>query len=365
VTSLTTTTSPTSSSPQGAAAGPRPVGAGPPRRARVLALAAAAFSLAYGLAGWWWAAGGGGYPFANPQAASLGSLVGNPPAGVAGVVIALAGVSGAVCAPAMTRLWSPSSRGVLLGFGWAAAVTLTLLVPDAQMLMFLGYLPLLLARYGFGTVGASVVNQVVCVAGGLVWAAATLAFQRWSGGGCARCGRRHDDAAAAAGEAGRMPWWGVWATWVAVAAPLPYAATRVAWALGVPLGLPADAIGIQDPARLSALGLAAAAVAGSVLTMGLVQRWGEVFPLWMVGLAGRPVPPMLAVVPAAVVTVALLTGSRMLVGAADQLLRFGAQGWGPGIPLLALPIWGAALGVATLAYYLRRRGRCRVCARGA
>lgn len=59
--------------------------------------------------------------------------------------------------------------------------------------------------------------------------------------------------------------------------------------------------------------------------------------------------------------VALLAGSRMLIGAADQLLRFGPGEWGPGIPLLALPIWGAALGVATLAYYLRRRGRCRAC----
>ena len=36
-----------------------------------------------------------------------------------------------------------------------------------------------------------------------------------------------------------------------------------------------------------------------LLTLGLVQRWGEVVPRWIPRVGGKPVPPMLAVVPAA------------------------------------------------------------------
>jgi hypothetical protein len=33
-------------------------------------------------------------------------------------------------------------------------------------------------------------------------------------------------------------------------------------------------------------------------------------------------------------------------------------------PTLLFPVWGAALVVATLGYYYRRRGACGVCGRG-
>ena len=42
--------------------------------------------------------------------------------------------------------------------------------------------------------------------------------------------------------------------------------------------------------------------------LGLVQRWGEVFPRWMVGLAGRRVPMGLAVIPASLASVLLAVG---------------------------------------------------------
>jgi hypothetical protein len=34
-------------------------------------------------------------------------------------------------------------------------------------------------------------------------------------------------------------------------------------------------------------------------------------------------------------------------------------------PTLLFPVWGAALAMATLGYYYRRRGPCSVCGRGA
>jgi hypothetical protein len=65
----------------------------------------------------------------------------------------------------------------------------------------------------------------------------------------------------------------------------------------------------------SGLFLATFGPVGAGLMLGLVQRWGEVFPRWMIGLAGRRVP--------------------------------------------------SALAVATWGYYDRRRGLCRVCGQGA
>src|SRR5512142_1840942 len=58
----------------------------------------------------------------------------------------------------------------------------------------------------------------------------------------------------------------------------------------------------------SGLFLATFGLVGAVLMLGLIQRWGEVFPRWMIGLAGRRVPIALAVVPAALVSVLLIVG---------------------------------------------------------
>jgi hypothetical protein len=44
--------------------------------------------------------------------------------------------------------------------------------------------------------------------------------------------------------------------------------------------------------------LATLAVGGAILTLGLIQRWGEVFPRWIPFVGGKRVPISLAVVPA-------------------------------------------------------------------
>jgi hypothetical protein len=40
-----------------------------------------------------------------------------------------------------------------------------------------------------------------------------------------------------------------------------------------------------------------------------------------------------------------------------------ADTWGLHVPQFFWPVWGGALGAATLAYHLRRRGRCVHCGR--
>ena len=98
--------------------------------------------------------------------------------------------------------------------------------------------------------------------------------------------------------------------YVAMVAPVFYALTRYAWALGFPLGMSEEYLrrGQESGMWISGLFLATFGLVGAVLMLGLVQRWGEVFPRWMIGLAGRRVPIALAVVPASLVSVLLIVG---------------------------------------------------------
>ena len=110
--------------------------------------------------------------------------------------------------------------------------------------------------------------------------------------------------------------------------------------------------------------------------LGLVQRWGEVFPRWMIGLAGRRVPIALAVVPASLASVLLIVGGIGIWSGLGQMVANLVAAGVEGIdvigaiifqvgPTLLFPVWGVALAVATLGYYFRRRGPCSVCGRGA
>ena len=109
---------------------------------------------------------------------------------------------------------------------------------------------------------------------------------------------------------------------------------------------------------------------------GLVQRWGEVFPHWMIGLSRRRVPIALAVVPASIASVLLVVGGIGIWSGYSQMVANAAAAGAEGMglageiifqlgPTLLFPIWGIALAVATLGYYYRRRGPCDVCGRGA
>jgi hypothetical protein len=133
--------------------------------------------------------------------------------------------------------------------------------------------------------------------------------------------------------------------------------------------------GQQSGMWTSGLFLATFGLAGAMLTLGLVQRWGEVFPRWMIGLAGRRVPIALAVVPASLVAVLLVVGGiGIWSGLAKMVAELAAGGAGrieiiweitfQVGPTLLVPVWGVAL-AAALGYYYRRRGPCGICGRGA
>jgi hypothetical protein len=342
---------------------------------------AAAWSLAYGLLGLYWALGGAGFPFGENDPGAALSVFGGAQAETGAPAIAALGLIGAVAAVATVRTRRRGVfRAMLLGFAWVAATTLALLIPDYRVLVAVAYTPIVLIGAPFGwPPGVSildvfpwpVVNQFVCIGGGFLWAATAVAYGRRSGGVCESCGR--DDAGAGWTTPDSAARWGRWATYVAVIIPVIYAATRWAWALGFPLGISEEFLREGQEVGLwwAGAALATLALGGAVLTLGLVQHWGEVFPWWVPFLSGKRVPILLAVVPASLVAVLVTAAGLMFVrltltGKLGVILGEGVlseENWAALAPELLWPLWGAALGAATLAYYYRRRGKCNHCGR--
>ncbi len=108
--------------------------------------------------------------------------------------------------------------------------------------------------------------------------------------------------------------------------------------------------------------------------VGLVSAWGEVFPRWAVGLRGRRVPVLAAVIPAALGAAVLtllwtwtaitLSLGLTIQGApkpANAALSFGDwQGPLAVVAYAPLLLWGPLLGAVTVAYWRRRNnGRAR------
>ena len=350
--------------------------------------AAVVWSLVYAALGITWGLGGRGFPY-TPETASdsLGLLLGRFGPGVVWIVVMMAGIPAAAVGIAMLRgVRGRLLRPLLIAAGVLLAGALLLLMTALDLLVKFGYFPYIIFRLITGAeVGSylegyarwTTVHQLLCLLGGFLWLAATVSYARRSGDACLICGRRDGlEGWTSPDNAAR---WGRIAVYVAMVAPVFYALTRYAWALGFPLGMSEERF---RPAQESgkwiggALFLGNFILLGAFLMLGLVQRWGEVFPRWMIGLAGRRVPIALAVVPASIVSVLLIVGGIGIWSGLDQmaanLAAIGVEGirliWEITVqvgPTLLFPVWGVSLAVATLGYYYRRRGPCSVCGRGA
>ena len=350
--------------------------------------AAVAWSLLYAALGITWAVGGRNFPF-DPTSASdgMGPLLGRLGPAAAWAAVILAGLPAAALGAAMLRgVQNKVLRPLFIAAGVLLAGVLLLLMTGLDLLALVGYIPYTVVSLITGS-GASrkileawaqwtMIHELLCLTGGFLWLAATVCYMRRSAGACLYCGRRDGpEGWQSPDQAAR---WGRIAVYVAMAVPVFYAFTRYAWALGFPLGMSEETLrrGQQTGEWISGLFLATFGLVGALLMLGLVQRWGEVFPRWMIGLAGRRVPIALALVPAALVAVLLVVGGIGIWSGLGQmaanLAAAGATGMGlsAGIvfqigPTLLFPLWGGALAVAALGYYFRRRGPCNVCGRGA
>lgn len=350
--------------------------------------AAIAWSLVYAALGVYWAVSGRGFPY-TPETASdsLGPLLGRFGPGEVWIVVMMAGIPAVTVGVAMVRgVRSRALRSLLITTGVMLAGALLLLMTSLDLLVKLGYLPYIIFRlitgaevspYLEGYTRWTTVYQLLCLLGGFLWLAATVIYARRSGDACLVCGRR--DGPQGWTSPVKAARWGRIAVYVAMVAPVFYALTRYLWALGFPLGMSEE---LFRPGQESgkwiggALFLGNFILLGAFLMLGLVQRWGEVFPRWMIGLAGRRVPIALAVIPASLASVLLVVGGIGIWSGLDQmatnLAAIGVEGvrltWEITVqvgPTLLFPVSGVALAVATLGYYYRRRGQCGMCGRGA
>ncbi|WP_419992559.1 hypothetical protein [Streptomyces boninensis] len=150
--------------------------------------------------------------------------------------------------------------------------------------------------------------------------------------------------------------------------PVPSGVWRLAMAAGVPTGFavgsglhPSEISG-EFAAYMVVLSLLAEALA--LLTLGLVQRWGEAVPAWVPRLGGRRIPPLAAFLPAiAAATVLTAAGILGVVGwtSAENMgaatSPHGAAFWVMTLAYAPLVLWGPLLGVVAIASYrIRRQG---------
>jgi hypothetical protein len=337
----------------------------------------AGWSLLYAMLGIWWTLGGAGFPFGygDPEVAAEGgdaihaSLLGFARPHIAGPIIVVLGLMGALAGTLMARgIKGGIARRALIGFGTTMAVGTAVVIQDYRPLILIAYSPAFLIGRFFGwPPGTSWsdlytwprLNLLLCLLAGLGWALTTLAYRRRTAGCCGNCGR---DGGAATTNVTK---WGKPATVVAIVTPVIYCLTRWAWALGFSLGIDEDFYREGQETGLWLLGamLATLGLGGAILTLGLVQRWGEIFPRWMIGLRGRRVPPMLAVVPATLVAVLVTAAGLMYIRVAIGT-GVSNDDWVMAMPETLWPLWGGALFLAAMAYHRRRRGSCTVCGHG-
>jgi hypothetical protein len=271
-------------------------------------------------------------------------------------------------------------RPLIITAGVLVAGILLLFMTDFTVLTTLAYVPYtvvaLIKGNEFGKTFVQslaqswwvMVQQLLCLAGGFIWLAATVSYARRSGDACLYCGRR--ETAEGWNSPHNAARWGKVAAYLSMVVPVFYGVTRYAWALGIPLGMTEEYYqsGLEQGLWVSGLFLATVGLVGALLTLGLVQRWGEVFPRWIPFLSGRRVPIALAVVPASIMSVLILVGGITIGSGFAQLADTAAATqqdlWIVVGPVFLFPVWGVLLAVATLGYYYRRRGACKVCGRG-
>ncbi len=147
----------------------------------------ALWSGVYGVLGLYWSLGGAGFPFGagDPRGKGLSLLAGVSQSSFAPLIAAF-GLTGAVVALMMSQGKAGKFLSkALLAFAWTAAVILILVIPDYRVLAHLAYAFLL----QFAQLEWAVVNQLICMLGGILWAVTAVVYSRKIQAACAYCGR--------------------------------------------------------------------------------------------------------------------------------------------------------------------------------
>lgn len=262
-----------------------------------------------------------------------------------------------------------------MALAWAVSAVITsaacLLLLDVVGLLFVG------TRVPFD-VGA-LLSRAGCMAAAVLVGGTALAAGRRLRGGCLGCGRpARRTPAGSSGSTGpvgaetpgiagtdgevRAPWWAFAAGYAAVLGCVIRFGAQALIGFG-----PEAAPATGSAGRVAGLAfLAAAALAGTLLPLAQVHRFGRTWPRWVLGLAGRRVPRWLVLGPGLGVSVGMTayfgTGLvQLLTEPASAAQADPYPSWFMGVAMSAYLVWGAGLGVAALSYRLLTRPRCTWC----
>jgi hypothetical protein len=258
---------------------------------------------------------------------------------------AAAGVVGVGLARA--RSWRPALAGAAWAIGAALLLCCALLLLDV-----VGFLTFQLTS-AFTLSGF--LSRVGAATGALLLHAAALVHLRRFRGDCGGCGRTRP-------SGGPVPRWARVAAWIAVAGCLVRLAAQVAVGFGdVPLAQNVSSLIFEVGFLL----------AGVLLPLALVYGWGTVWPRWVPLLAGRLVPRMLLLVPAAVFGLGLV--GYFGIGLAQLAVETVTGTFDPGDGRYPLAffwvaesgywLWGWGLVAAGLSHHRRTRRPCPRCGR--
>jgi hypothetical protein len=136
-------------------------------------------------------------------------------------------------------------------------------------------------------------------------------------------------------------------------------------ALGIPLGVDLEYrrqyYGFPGRGTVHVLWISVLLVGLAVLTLGLVQRWGEVVPEWVPALGGKGVPRRPAIIAASSGAIALTLLWLSVFSSAGEIFdEFGLHGTARAVvfacyaPML---LWGPLLGAVTVSYARRTSPR--------
>lgn len=293
---------------------------------------AAVWALGYGALHVWWALGHAP-TFTGPVARE--SYFDAP-----WLPVALAAVAaGVACSSIRGR--SRRAAWVRAILGWLAGAGLL-----AYSFMFALNLAALILDWGADLVGMAA--RGAGVVAGLLTVLVAIGEQRKARGACSRCGRVHGRSSERRTDP--TPWWGWVAGYAAVAGCL---SRFVAQAI---TGFPGQDVGAMFTPLVNpfTVFMVLMFVAGTLLPLALVHRWGRIWPRWVLPFAGRDVPRWVVLVPglfmgAGLTTYFGLAGISSMVQ--DGLGSTYPLWWGFAV-IGGYTVWGVGLLVASLSYYL-------------
>ncbi|THV35621.1 hypothetical protein [Glycomyces buryatensis] len=262
------------------------------------------------------------------------------------------GLCAAVAAAALGLRLTRESKTALIA-AWAVAAAML----AASPMFFLDVIGGILGGLGIAINGESALSRGGMVTGAALLTLASLTYLHRMRGACGRCGRKTPGP-----RPERVPGWAVAAAYAAVAGCFIRLAAQYGFA-----GFDAIPYNAGVSAVLFEIGFI---LAGTLLPLALVHRWGLIWPRWVLGLAGSRVPRWLVLGPAL-----FIAGGMTAYFGFQQLDLIGMlfTGWdvdtggspySPAFFWVSIPaytVWGLGIGVAAIARLRQTRPQCKRC----